>query len=66
MITFNYYTIMLLLLSGILVLCFDVKIYVKANMTKEKKGALFVGWFNITLSGLSLIGYFIYDKWFWK
>ncbi|UKS30955.1 hypothetical protein LOZ80_19230 [Paenibacillus sp. HWE-109] len=66
MITFNYYTIMLLLLSGILVLVFDVKIYAKANLTREKKGALILGWLNIVLAGLSYICYFIYDKWFWK
>lgn len=38
MITFNNYTVLLLLLSGLLVLVFDVKIYTKANLLREKKG----------------------------
>lgn len=66
MITFNNYTVTLLLLSGILVLIFDVKLYAKANMQKEKKGAIFVGWLNISLGVLSYLGYLIYEKWFWK
>ncbi|WP_368086784.1 CLC_0170 family protein [Paenibacillus sp. yr247] len=66
MITFNNYTILLLLVSGILVLYFDVKLYKKANMNKEKKGALFAGWFNISLGVVSFFSYLIYEKWFWK
>lgn len=66
MITFNYYTVLLLLISGLLVLVFDVKVYAKANMFKEKKVAFIVGWFNISLGVLSFFGYWVYEKWFWK
>jgi hypothetical protein len=66
MITFNNYTVLLLLVSGLLVLFFDVKNYTKANMLKEKKGALFAGWFNISLGVLSFFGYWVYERWFWK
>ncbi|CAN7742072.1 hypothetical protein LJR153_006452 [Paenibacillus sp. LjRoot153] len=66
MITFNNYTVMLLLISGLLVLVFDVKIYAKANMLKEKRGAFIVGWFNISLGVLSFLGYLVYERWFWK
>lgn len=65
MITFNYYTVLLLLISGILILCFDVRIYVKANMIKEKKGALITGWLSIALAFISFCSYYIYEKWFW-
>lgn len=66
MITFNYYTVLLLLITGTLVLLFDVKRYTKAKMNKEKKGALFVGWLNVSLAFISFIGYYVYEKWFWK
>lgn len=66
MITFNNYTVLLLLISGLLVLVFDVKIYTKANLLREKKGALIAGWLNISLGVLSYIGYLVYEKWFWK
>ncbi|NOV02112.1 CLC_0170 family protein [Paenibacillus planticolens] len=66
MITFNYYTILLLLISGGLVLIFDVKIYKQASMLKEKKGATIAGWLNISLGVLSYFGYLVYEKWFWK
>ncbi|MGO4497407.1 CLC_0170 family protein [Paenibacillus sp. 2RAB27] len=66
MITFNNYTVLLLLVSGLLVLVFDVKNYTKANMLKEKKAALFAGWFNISLGVLSFFGYLVYERWFWK
>lgn len=65
MITFNYYTVLLLLISGILTLIFDVRIYMKANMIKEKKGALITGWLSIALAFLSFCSYYIYEKWFW-
>ncbi|WP_376769343.1 CLC_0170 family protein [Paenibacillus germinis] len=66
MITFNYYTVLLLLISGILILCFDVRIYVKTGMIKEKKGALITGWLSIALAFLSFCIYYIYEKWFWN
>ncbi|KRF07152.1 hypothetical protein ASG89_17555 [Paenibacillus sp. Soil766] len=66
MITFNNYTVLLLLISGLLILVFDVKIYTKASMLREKKGALFAGWFNISLGVLSFFSYLAYEKWFWK
>lgn len=66
MITFNNYTVLLLLISGLLVLIFDVKLYASANMTKEKKSAMFTGWLNISLGILSYFGYLVYENWFWK
>ncbi|MBA2941455.1 hypothetical protein HZF08_24535 [Paenibacillus sp. CGMCC 1.16610] len=66
MITFNNYTVLLLLISGLLVLVFDVRVYKKANLQREKKGALFTGWLNISLGILSYVGYLVYEKWFWK
>lgn len=66
MITFNNYTVLLLLISGLLLLVFDVKIYAKANMLKEKKVASITGWFNISLGVLSFFGNLAYEKWFWK
>lgn len=66
MITFNNYTVLLLLISGLLVLVFDVKIYTKANNLREKKAAIFAGWFNICLGVLSYLGYLVYEEWFWQ
>lgn len=66
MISFNNYTVLLLLISGVLVLVFDVKMYTKASMFKEKRVASFAGWFNIFLGVLSLFGNLAYEKWFWK
>ncbi|MDR6553452.1 CLC_0170 family protein [Paenibacillus qinlingensis] len=66
MITFNNYTVLLLLISGLLLLVFDVKMYAKDNWPKEKKGALLAGWVNISLGLLSYFGYMVYEKWFWK
>ncbi|MDD9268076.1 CLC_0170 family protein [Paenibacillus sp. GCM10023248] len=66
MITFNNYTVLLLLISGLLVLIFDVKLYAKANMLKEKKSAQITGVLNISLGVLSYFGYLVYENWFWK
>lgn len=66
MITFNDYTVLLLIISGLLVLLFDVRNYTKASMQKEKKGALIAGWLNLSLGVLSYFGYLVYEKWFWK
>ncbi|RTE10922.1 CLC_0170 family protein [Paenibacillus whitsoniae] len=66
MITFNNYTILLLLITGLLILVFDVKNYGKANMPKEKKVAVIAGCLNISLGVISFLGYLAYEKWFWK
>lgn len=59
------YVVLLLLITGILILFFDVKRYEAAKMNKEKRGARFAGWLNICLGIILFIGYWVYEKWFW-
>jgi uncharacterized membrane protein len=66
-ITYVYYTVSLLLITGILVLVFDTKRYdTRAKNYKVQKGASILGWLNISLGIVLFIGYWVYDKWFWK
>ncbi|KIL40812.1 hypothetical protein SD70_11290 [Gordoniibacillus kamchatkensis] len=50
------FTVMLFLLAGTAILRIDVKAYEAAGMNKEKKAARFLGWFNIGLGLVTLIG----------
>ncbi len=54
------YIIVLLLLTGGLILLFDVRDYAASGMFKEKQSALFMGWGNIVLGILLFIGNWVY------
>lgn len=55
--------IMLFLLSGVLMLIFDVRTYVMADMKKERKAARLLGWTNLILGGLVFVAFHIYNYW---
>lgn len=55
--------ITLFVLSGVLILIFDVRTYVMADMHKERKAARFLGWTNLVLGVLSFVFYRIYSYW---
>ncbi len=59
------YMVMLLGMSGILILVFDVKAYSLAKMKKEEKAARYIGWFNVSLAILAFVGNWVYQQWLW-
>lgn len=59
------YIVILLVVTGILILRFDVKAYRLSKMRKEKKAAKFVGWLNIFLGVSLFIVNWATEKWFW-
>jgi uncharacterized membrane protein len=59
------FTVYLLLLTGVLMLVFDVKGYELSNMDKERKAARFLGWMNVALSVIAFIGNRVYQQFFW-
>jgi hypothetical protein len=64
--TYTYYATALFLITGILILVFDVNRYdQKTKMYTIQKGARFLGWINLCLGVVLFIGYWVYDKWFW-
>lgn len=50
-------------LSGFLILNFDVRTYVMADMKKERKTARLLGWTNLILAVLTFVTYQIYSYW---
>ncbi|CAG7638333.1 CLC_0170 family protein [Paenibacillus allorhizosphaerae] len=59
------YAISLWLVTGVIILRLDVKGYELSTMMKEKKVARFVGWLNVCLGFLMLIGYWSMQSWEW-
>lgn len=57
------YAIALWLITGLIILMLDVKGYRKLGQTREMKVSIFLGWFNLVLGGLALIGKTLLD-WF--
>jgi len=65
MIGYLNYTVSLLIVTGILILFFDVKGYKLENMKKEAKVSKYLGWVNVVLGLAVLIGNWVYHKWGW-
>jgi uncharacterized membrane protein len=64
--TYAYYTSALFLITGILILIFDVKRFdEKAKKNMIQKGSRSLGWINVCLGVVLFFGYWIYNKWFW-
>jgi uncharacterized membrane protein len=59
------FTIILLLITGGLMLRFDVMGYELKNLKKEKKTARILGWINVVLGAAIFIGNWIFQKFFW-
>lgn len=62
---YPYYFFALLLVSGVLILRFDVTLYQMAEMNKERKAARALGWLNVALACCIGVGYWIYKQWVW-
>jgi cell division protein FtsX len=62
---YNNYLVALLIITGYLVLRFDVKIYEMANMKKERRVAKFIGRTNIFIGILFFITDWVYQIRFW-
>jgi hypothetical protein len=60
---FSIYAIPLLLATGVLLLRLDVKKYEFMGMHKERKAAFFLGWCNVILGLLFLIGNWVRQNW---
>jgi hypothetical protein len=59
------YVVVLGVMTGVLILMFDVKGYKTQNMQKERKVSTFLGWFNIT-AGILVYGLnWLYQQIFW-
>lgn len=65
MIGYLNYVLVLLIVTGILILFFDVKGYNMAHMKKEEKTARYLGWFNVSVGILMFTGNWAYQMWFW-
>lgn len=59
-----YYVAILLLVTGGLILRVEVKGYEMVEMQKEKKAALFFGWFNVLLGLITLVANWAFQQWF--
>jgi len=59
------FVIILFTTTGILILLFDVKGYKLANMKKEKKSALVLGWINTVLGIAVFITNWLINKFYW-
>ena len=65
MIGYLHYTVSLFLVTGILILFFDVKGYKLEKMKKEEKTSRYIGWINISLGIITYSANWAYQKWFW-
>lgn len=67
MIYYGYikYIIILFIISALFILRFDVKLYDREKMKREKKVARFIGWLNLTLGGLMYVLNWAYQMFFW-
>ncbi|MFJ8259212.1 CLC_0170 family protein [Peribacillus asahii] len=61
----NGYFITILLVTGLLLLRIDVKSYKNADLKKERKVALILGWTNISLSIILTVSTWVYQTWIW-
>ncbi|QQK81621.1 hypothetical protein HUG20_18005 [Salicibibacter cibi] len=62
---YTNYMVTLLVVTGILILYFDVKAYDREKKKKERKTAIIIGRINL-YSGISLlILNWMIDQWFW-
>lgn len=59
------YVFVLFILTGSLILLIDVKAYKNANLKKERKTSLVLGWLNISLGLLLMLANWIYNKYIW-
>ncbi|RSL33335.1 hypothetical protein D7Z54_10190 [Salibacterium salarium] len=57
--------VVLTLVSGILILCIDVKAYKQHKMKKERKFARFLGWLNVVAGAALFVTNWVYQNWFW-
>lgn len=57
------YLVMLFVLSGVMVLVFDTKVYKQEKQTKEEKVSRVFGWINIVLGALAYVGNFVLQQW---
>lgn len=61
--TFPYYLAGLFLVTGLLILVFDVRTYTMADMNKEKKVARALGWINLVFSVIVSVGNWALRQW---
>ena len=61
--SYSKYLVLVLLVTGIMVLVFDAKAYKKEQQKKEEKVSRFLGWINISLAVLVLVGNWVLQKW---
>lgn len=65
MIGFINYFVILLIVTGALILIFDVRNYAMAKMNKEARVSQFLGWLNVALGIIVFSGNWAYQAWFW-
>jgi len=65
MIGYLNYTVFLLVVTGILILLFDVKGYKLEKMKKEAKVSKYIGWVNVVLGLAVFISNWVYHQWVW-
>jgi hypothetical protein len=56
------FTIFLLLFTGIIMLCLDMKVYQRGNMMKENKAARILGWLNVIFGVMVFVGQWFYNS----
>lgn len=59
------YVVALLIITGALILRFDVRAYKMADMKKEKKFAKVLGWGNMIVGVLLFVVNWASQNWFW-
>lgn len=59
------YVIVLFFLTGALILITDVKAYKNAELKKEQKVAMFLGWINVSMGFMLMVGNWVYKYFVW-
>ncbi|UJF34206.1 CLC_0170 family protein [Paenibacillus hexagrammi] len=59
------FTVLLLWLSGILILKFDVSGYASRGYQKEERIARYLGWFQIVAGSVAFLTNWIWQKIYW-
>ena len=59
------YVITILFLTGSLILLTDMKAYKNANLKKEQKASLYLGWINLSLGALIMLTNWIFILFKW-
>jgi cytochrome c biogenesis factor len=62
---YTNFLVFMLVLTGILIIRFDVKIYEYAKLKKEQKVAKWLGWTNVLLGGLIFGANWVYQNFLW-